>query len=333
MATYTKYKSLEKPLSTEKYNVAVANKNNDVIDSELHKLDLKNQSQDELLATKESLNSEISRATSKESEIINNLSSEISRAKSAENSNTDDISTEVTRAMLAEETINTLVQEHVSDETNPHNITKDQLELENVDNTSDIDKPVSIAQQSALDLTISTHNTSELSHSDIRLLISGLTTRLNALADSDDTTLDQLSEIVAYIKNNKSLIDGITTSKVNVSDIIDDLDSSAADKVLSSKQGMILKGLITDLTALVENKVDKVSGKGLSTNDYTTSEKNKLNGIATGAEVNVQPDWNVTDPTSDAFIKNKPTLSTNGGITYSDAQPTTLSAGMTWIGN
>lgn len=33
-------------------------------------------------------------------------------------------------------------------------------------------------------------------------------------------------------------------------------------------------------------KVDKVSGKGLSTNDYTTAEKNKLSGIATGAEVN-----------------------------------------------
>ena len=30
-------------------------------------------------------------------------------------------------------------------------------------------------------------------------------------------------------------------------------------------------------------KVDKISGKGLSTNDYTTDEKNKLAGIATGA--------------------------------------------------
>lgn len=35
------------------------------------------------------------------------------------------------------------------------------------------------------------------------------------------------------------------------------------------------------------NKVDKVSGKGLSTNDYTTTEKNKLSGIAAGAQVNV----------------------------------------------
>lgn len=38
---------------------------------------------------------------------------------------------------------------------------------------------------------------------------------------------------------------------------------------------------------LVATKVDKVEGKGLSTNDYTSAEKTKLSGIATGAQVNV----------------------------------------------
>lgn len=307
---YTTHYRLQKDLTVEKYDVNVVNMNSDIIDSALHRLDLKNESQDELLATKESLNSEITRATSKENDIIGDLTSEISRAKSAENLNSNNISEESTRALLAEESISNSLQNHISDEANPHNITKEQLELGNVDNTSDMDKPVSIAQQNSLDSALSTHNTSEISHSDIRLLISGLTTRLNALADSDDTTLDQLSEIVAYIKNNKSLIDGITTSKVNVSDIIDDLTTNSGDKVLSAKQGTILKGLITDLTTLVENKVDKVSGKGLSTNDYTTEEKNKLSGIATGAQVNVQSDWNVADSTSEAFIKNKPNIPT-----------------------
>lgn len=37
------------------------------------------------------------------------------------------------------------------------------------------------------------------------------------------------------------------------------------------------------LKEMLDNKVDKVSGKGLSTNDYTTAEKTKLAGIATGA--------------------------------------------------
>lgn len=40
----------------------------------------------------------------------------------------------------------------------------------------------------------------------------------------------------------------------------------------------------------------------------SSSDKTKLNGIASGAEVNVQSDWNVTDSSSDAFIKNKPTI-------------------------
>lgn len=60
------------------------------------------------------------------------------------------------------------------------------------------------------------------------------------------------------------------------------------------------------LKTLFAGKVDVVSGKGLSTEDYTTAEKTKLGGIATGAEVNVQSDWNEADSDSDAFIKNKP---------------------------
>lgn len=38
----------------------------------------------------------------------------------------------------------------------------------------------------------------------------------------------------------------------------------------------------------LDGKVDKVTGKGLSTNDYTTAEKDKLNGIQGGAQVNPQ---------------------------------------------
>ena len=46
----------------------------------------------------------------------------------------------------------------------------------------------------------------------------------------------------------------------------------------------------------------------------SAADKVKLNGIADGAEVNVQSDWNVTNTTSDAYIKNKPkALPANGG--------------------
>lgn len=66
-------------------------------------------------------------------------------------------------------------------------------------------------------------------------------------------------------------------------------------------------------------KVDKVSGKGLSANDFTDTYKNKLDGIANGAEVNVQPDWNVIDSTSDAYIKNKPTDATSSSSGFMSA--------------
>lgn len=123
----------------------------------------------------------------------------------------------------------------------------------------------------------------------------------------------------------------------------------------------------TEVYEAIDTKVDKVDGKGLSTNDYITadktkvtnvnevieaaaksvtatgisitldkrnlvtnavenieldlpasttalaglmlpSDKTKLNGIAAGAEVNVNADWNATE--GDAFILNKPTLAT-----------------------
>lgn len=62
---------------------------------------------------------------------------------------------------------------------------------------------------------------------------------------------------------------------------------------------------VTNLQSTLDNKVDKVIGKQLSTEDYTTAEKNKLAGIQEGAEVNVNADWNATS--GDAQILNKPT--------------------------
>lgn len=57
------------------------------------------------------------------------------------------------------------------------------------------------------------------------------------------------------------------------------------------------------IKTLVATKVDKVEGKGLSTNDYTTEEKTKLSGIDAGAEVNVIE--NVVINGTSATITNK----------------------------
>lgn len=56
---------------------------------------------------------------------------------------------------------------------------------------------------------------------------------------------------------------------------------------------------------LYNSKVDKVSGKGLSTNDFTDDEQLKLAGIADGAEVNVQSDLAQEDDTQDDYVKGQ----------------------------
>lgn len=97
------------------------------------------------------------------------------------------------------------------------------------------------------------------------------------------------------------------------------LDENGLLYVIQKIKGWL--GEKADASAL-NNKVDKVSGKGLSTNDYTTAEKNKLAGIASGAEVNVQSDWNETNTSSDAYIKNKPTIPAGAKLYSSTGQNT-----------
>lgn len=208
-----------------------------------------------------------------------------------------------------------------------------------------------------------------------------------------------------YSDTDKGIVDGVTSAlagkvdKVNgkglstndydntAKGIVDGVTSALGNKADASTVNAILDGSTIDSFADVEtalaDKVDKVSGKGLSTNDYdatakgkldglanvksigsglnlntstgeltatgasitidtemsdsstnpvqnkvitsalgdkvdkngtdslmTAEEHTKLSGIATGAEVNVQSDWNVSDSSSDAFVKNKPTLGT-----------------------
>ncbi|MBR6352443.1 MAG: hypothetical protein IKR93_08985 [Firmicutes bacterium] len=62
------------------------------------------------------------------------------------------INSGITSASVAQiETNRTGLASHVADHSNPHQVTKAQVGLGNVDNTSDADKPVSTAQQAALD--------------------------------------------------------------------------------------------------------------------------------------------------------------------------------------
>ena len=141
---------------------------------------------------------------------------------------------------------------------------------------------------------VSQHNVSDVAHSDIRLLIHGLSERLSAVADSDDATLDQLSEVVAYIKSNRDLISAITTSKVNVSDIVDNLTTNAANKPLSAAQGVALKALIDAIT--VPDKLpnpNALTFTGAVTGTYDGSEPVTVNIPSGGSGSGAEKTWSL----------------------------------------
>lgn len=121
---------------------------------------------------------------------------------------------------------------------------------------------------------VSTHNTKTDAHNDIRLLISGLTTRLDALANSDDDTLDQMAEVVAYIKANRDLIEQVTNGKVSVTDIVNNLTTNVESKPLSAAQGVALKALID---ALSDEKIDASAlATAISQHDSSTESHSDI---------------------------------------------------------
>lgn len=186
------------------------------------------------------------------------------------------------------------------------NFTKANIGLGNVDNTSDANKPVSTAQQLAIDTalnqaktytdtqtsslastssvtsTVSTHNTSTDAHNDIRALITDLTTKLNNFLNVDDETTDQLSEVLTLIENNKGTLESLTTSKVNVSDIVDNLTTNNTSKVLSAAQGVAIKVLIDALQAELDSHTHTVSDITDLTVDAT--ELNRLDGVTSNVQ-------------------------------------------------
>lgn len=135
-----------------------------------------------------------------------------------------------------------------------------------------------VASESVINSKVNEHNTSALAHNDIRTLISDLSTAVNNFLDVDDTTTDQLSEVLTLINNNKGTLESLTTSKINVSDIIDNLTTNSTSKVLSAAQGVVLRGLIEAL----QSELDSHTGD--TTKHITSDERTNWNAAKTNAD-------------------------------------------------
>lgn len=100
---------------------------------------------------------------------------------------------------------------------------------------------------------VSAHNTSTDAHHDLRLAVQQLQAAVNAFLDVDDTTRDELSEVLALIDANADVIESITTGKVSVADIVNNLTTNVANRPLSAAQGVALKTLVDNLSASLAN--------------------------------------------------------------------------------
>lgn len=182
------------------------------------------------------------------------------------------------------------------------NITKANIGLGNVDNTSDANKPVSTAQQEAMDSLFA--QAKKYADDKDALLLNNSSTAVDsimelatAMAENEDV-VDALEQAIGTKANssdltshtsNKSNPHGVTKSQVGLGNVENKSSATIRGEITKSNVTTALgytPYTQTEVDSLLDVKVDKVSGKGLSTNDYTTAEKTKLSGIAEGAEVN-----------------------------------------------
>ncbi len=142
-------------------------------------------------------------------------------------------------------------------------------------------------------------------------------TNIDSFGDVETALGDKADSSTTYTKTE---VDTALSAKANSADVY---SKSDIDTAMSEKADKSTTYTKTEVDTALDNKVDKVSGKGLSTNDFTTAEKTKLEGIAEGAEVNVQANWTQTTATADDYIKNKPTLGTAAAKNATDTYNST----------
>lgn len=119
-----------------------------------------------------------------------------------------------------------------------------------------------------------------------------LATKANASNVYTKSEVDSKVSSVYRVKGSVASYANLPTTNVQIGDVYNVTDTGANYVATATtptwdklSETVDLSGYATTaaMNTALGNKVDKVSGKGLSTNDYTTAEKDKLAGIATGA--------------------------------------------------
>ena len=198
------------------------------------------------------------------------------------------------------------LEAHTTNTSNPHNVTKTQIGLGNVDNTSDLNKPISTATQSALNNKVDKVEGKGLSTEDYTTAEKEKLATLNNYNDTEvKADIFKLQSDVSTAKENISTLqEDVTGVEGNVSTLTQSVSTldTTVDGLNTKVEGLEtdvteLQGTVSDVEETVgtlqtnlNNKVDKVQGKGLSTNDFTNQYKTKLDGLNNYDDTTVKQD-------------------------------------------
>lgn len=115
--------------------------------------------------------------------------------------------------------------------------------------------------------------------------------KINGITKTIPATGGTAVDLGTYITSHQD-ISGKLDKTGNASDTTSTFTKAGGDTSLMTSGGKLsaiftaISSFFASVVSALGDKVDKESGKGLSTNDFTTTLKNKLDGIAAGAEVN-----------------------------------------------
>ena len=243
------------------------------------KISAESQSSTDRAATiTQNLNDEISRSTNKDNDLDTRIDNEIQRASGAESTLTTNLNSEISRAKQAESDLNTAITTEKNRANTAENALKSAINTEK----SRIDAFLAAADtgDKVIDTLKEIQNYID-THGEAA---TKMTTDIKALQDAIGAGGSSSTGLFKAIADAESSAKSYADDNfIKQTSIADNLSTNSSDKVLSAKQGK----------ALNDTKVDKVTGKGLSSNDYTTVEKNKLATIAEGANKYVHPTYTV----------------------------------------
>lgn len=132
-------------------------------------------------------------------------------------------------------TVQTNLETHINNKSNPHEVTKDQVGLGNVDNTSDANKPISNATQTALNGKFSATDGNALKQrvDNIPELVATDIT-VDSDNDSVNISLDKTSIVDGTLSGTTININSATASKAG---ILVPTDKSKIDKIITNGNG------------------------------------------------------------------------------------------------